>query len=214
MAVQRRMSTLEIFTVLVILAASLIAVPVSAALVLAWVVWSRTPWSEIGFTPPKSWLFDAAVGVAFGVVFKLVMKSIVMPLLGADPINQTYHYLVGNPAALPAILISVIVIGGFCEETVFRGYMFERLRMLLGRSVGATILIIVLTTGLFAAAHYRDQGLAGVEQAIFTGLAFGTIYAATRRIWIVMFAHAAFDIAAIAIIYWNLEAEVAHLFFK
>jgi hypothetical protein len=29
-----------------------------------------------------------------------------------------------------------------------------------------------------------------------------------------MFAHAAFDLTAVAIIYWNLEREVAHLIFK
>jgi hypothetical protein len=29
-----------------------------------------------------------------------------------------------------------------------------------------------------------------------------------------MFAHAAFDLTAVAIIYWNLESEVAHLVFK
>ena len=29
-----------------------------------------------------------------------------------------------------------------------------------------------------------------------------------------MFAHAAFDLTALATIYWNLESEVAHLFFK
>jgi hypothetical protein len=29
-----------------------------------------------------------------------------------------------------------------------------------------------------------------------------------------MIAHAAFDLTALAIIYWNLEAAVAHLIFK
>ena len=29
-----------------------------------------------------------------------------------------------------------------------------------------------------------------------------------------MFAHAAFDLTALAIIYWNLEFKVAHLIFK
>jgi hypothetical protein len=29
-----------------------------------------------------------------------------------------------------------------------------------------------------------------------------------------MFAHAAFDLTALAIIYWNLESKVAHLIFK
>ena len=29
-----------------------------------------------------------------------------------------------------------------------------------------------------------------------------------------MFAHAAFDLTALAVIYWNLESKVAHLIFK
>jgi hypothetical protein len=58
------------------------------------------------------------------------------------------------------------------------------------------------------------QGLAGMEQAVITGLVFGTIYALTGRLWMLTWAHAAFDIAAVAIIYWNLETRVAHLVFR
>lgn len=102
---------------------------------------------------------------------------------------------------------------GFGEETVFRGYLFERLGKLLGRGI-AKAAIVLLTSALFSAAHYPDQGLPGVEQAAFTGLVFRTIFAITTRIWLPMVAHAAFDVAAVAIIYWNLESKVAHLLFK
>jgi membrane protease YdiL (CAAX protease family) len=67
---------------------------------------------------------------------------------------------------------------------------------------------------LFAFGHYANLGLPGVEQAMVTGLVFGTIFAITGGIWLVMCAHAAFDLAAVAIIYWNLEAAVAHLVFR
>jgi hypothetical protein len=30
----------------------------------------------------------------------------------------------------------------------------------------------------------------------------------------VMFAHAGYDLAAVAMIYWDLESDVAHLIFK
>jgi membrane protease YdiL (CAAX protease family) len=173
-----------------------------------------TPLSGLGFVRPKSWIGTAAVGIAFGVALKLLVKSVVMPLLGADPINHTYHYLVGNAAALPAILLTVIISGGYCEEIVFRGYMFERLGKVFGHGLGAKTLAVLLTAGLFALAHYHDQGIAGVEQASITGLTFGTIFAVTGRIWMLMFAHAAYDVAAIAIIYWNLEPAVTHLIFK
>jgi hypothetical protein len=33
-------------------------------------------------------------------------------------------------------------------------------------------------------------------------------------ILVLMFAHTAFDLTALAIIYWNLEVQVAHLVFK
>ena len=66
----------------------------------------------------------------------------------------------------------------------------------------------------FALPHYPDQGLPGVQQAAITGLVFGTIFAASGRIWIPMFAHAAFDLTALALIYGNLEPAVAHLIFQ
>ena len=55
---------------------------------------------------------------------------------------------------------------------------------------------------------------AGVEQATIVGLVFGTIFAVTGRIWMLIVAHAAFDLTALAMIYWNLESTVAHLVFK
>jgi hypothetical protein len=56
--------------------------------------------------------------------------------------------------------------------------------------------------------------LAGAEQGAIVGLVFGTIFAVTGRSWMLMCAHAAFDLFALAIIYWNLESAVAHLVFK
>ena len=66
----------------------------------------------------------------------------------------------------------------------------------------------------FGLLHYPVQGLAGAEQATIVGLVYGTIFAITGRIWMLMFAHAAFDVTAVAMIYWNLESDVAHLVFK
>jgi membrane protease YdiL (CAAX protease family) len=210
----RGFGPLGILAILVILAGNLLFAPLSAILVLAWVRRSRTPWRAIGYVRPGSWIATVAVGIVFGVAFKFLMKAIVMPLLGADPINHAYHFLVGNRAALPWAVYMMIVVAGFGEETVFRGYLFERLGRLLGRGVAARIFIVLLTSVLFALGHYPVQGLAGAEQAAITGLVFGTIFAVTGRIWMLMVAHAAFDLAALAIIYWDLESRVAHLIFK
>ena len=210
----RGFGPLGILAILIILAGNFLFQPLSAILVLLWVRLSRTPWSEIGYIRPRSWIRTTAIGIVFGVAFKLVMKIIVMPLLGAPTTNTAYHYLVGNSAALPGTVYTMIVIAGFGEETVYRGYMFERLKKLLGTGRSATILIVIFTATLFAAGHYHVQGLAGAEQALITGLVFGTIFAITGRIWMLMFAHGAFVLTAVAIIYWNLEPQFAHLVFK
>jgi len=190
-----------------------IAVPVGAILVLIWVRLSHTPWEEIGYARPGSWIVTAAVGLAFGIAFKLVMKAIVMPLLGADPVNRAFHYLAGNRAMLPAAIWAMLV-AGFGEETVFRCFFFERLGRLFGSSAAAKTAIVLLTSAGFGLAHYAQQGLAGVEQATIVGLVLGTIYARTKRIAMLMVVHAAFDLTALAIIYWDVETEVAHLVFR
>lgn len=180
---------------------------------LLWRHLSGTSWREIGYVRPRSWLATTLIGALFGVTLKLVMKVLVMPLLGAPDLNPAYHYLVGNTAALPVMLYLVIVGAGFGEETVFRGFLFERLRKLLGSTRQATAAIVLVTALFFGLVHYPEQGVAGAEQATITGLIFGVIYARTGGLPLLMIAHAAFDLAAVAIIYWNVEYEVAHLLF-
>jgi len=210
----RGFGPLGTLAILVVFAGNLVIVPLSAILVLLWAQRSGTPLSEIGFVRPKSWARTVFAGLAFGIALKFLMKIIVMPLLGAEPINQTYQYLVGNRSALPGMFYAIIIGAGFGEETLFRGFMFERLGKLFGCGARAKTLIVLLTAGLFGLAHYLEQGLPGVQQATIVGLVFGATFAVTGRIFMLMIAHAAFDLTALAIIYWNLESTVAHLIFK
>lgn len=203
-----------IVAILAILSGNAVFGAFGAALALVWVRLSRTPWREIGYVRPRSWIATVAGGIVFGVALKFLLKTIVMPLLGAAPVNHAYHYLAGNRAAIPFTLFTMIVAAGWGEETVFRGFLFERLGKLLGSGVAAKTSIVLITSALFGLGHYSVQGLAGMEQAMITGLAFGATFAVSGRIWMVMIAHAAYDLAAYAIIYWNLETTVAHLVFR
>jgi uncharacterized protein len=210
----RGFGPLGIFASLVVLALGPILEPFGPLAALAWVKRSRTPWREIGFVQPKSWTITVAAGLALGITLKILMKAVVMPLFGAPVLNPEYHYLVGNTAALPEMTFVMIFGAGFGEETVFRGFLFERLGKLFGSGVGAKAAIVLLTSVLFGLVHYPMHGLFSAEQAVMTGLVLGTIFAFTGRIWIPMVAHAAFDITALAIIYWNIESQVAHLVFR
>ena len=210
----RGFGPLGLLSFFLILLGNALVVGTSGVLVLVWARLSRTAWRDLGLAPPRSWPITIIVGIVSGAGFKLLMKSIVLPLLGADPINHAYHYLAHNDAALPFAIYAMIVGAGFGEEMFFRGYLFERIGKRYGTGAGARVFAVVLTSVFFGVAHYRGQGLAGAEQATITGLVFGTIYAASGRIWLPMIAHAAFDLTALWIIYRDLETSVAHWFFR
>jgi membrane protease YdiL (CAAX protease family) len=67
---------------------------------------------------------------------------------------------------------------------------------------------------LFASVHYPEQRWPGVEQAFITGLIFGSIFAVTGQLFLLMSAHAAFDLTALWMIYYGLETRIAHLIFS
>ena len=85
---------------------------------------------------------------------------------------------------------------------------------MLGTTAAAIVVIVAFTSVWFGAEHYSLQGLAGVQQATVVGLVFGAVFATTRRLPMLMVAHAAFDIVAVALIYWELETAVARAFFR
>lgn len=199
---------------LIILGGNLLFVPLSGILVLVWAWTSETPWRDLGLARPRSWFGTIALGIIFGVALKFVMKSIVMPLLGAPPVNGPFHFLAHNPAEIPWMLYVIVIGAGFGEEMIFRGWAFERFGKLIGQSWWAKAIAILVTSAWFGSEHYGFQGITGVQNAAIVGLTFGTVFAMTGRLYLLMIAHVAFDLAAYAMIYWEWETAVAHFFFK
>jgi membrane protease YdiL (CAAX protease family) len=194
---------------LVIIVAALLFGPIAAILVIGWAKWARVPWPEIGFGRPKSWALTILGGIVAGVVLKLVLKAVVMPLLAAPPANAAFAFATGNPAALARMIATVVIVAGLGEEILYRGYLFERLRRLLGRSGTATAAVVIITTALFAAAHLADQGVPGAEQAAITGLTFAGLYLLSGSLWLSIVTHASFDITALLMIYFGVEGVMA-----
>src|SRR5262249_19138414 len=188
--------------------------PLGGLLVLLWAWASRTPWRDLGYVRPRSWAGTVALGVLLGAGFKLTMKAVVLPLLGAPAIYPVYHYLAHNRAALPGMVTDILLGAGFAEETVFRGFLFERLGRLLGSGTGARYAILAVTSLWFGAVHYPNQGLAGAEQATLTGLLFGVLYLRSRRLALPMVTLVRCDLMAVAIIYTGWETRVAHWLFR
>jgi membrane protease YdiL (CAAX protease family) len=172
-----------------------------------WAWRSRTPWPQLGFLRPDSWVATIAVGILLGIALRLLTKLVVMPLLGAPP-NPAFRHLEGNTAALPLAILTMGFLAAFGEEVVMRGYFFERLKKVLGCGAAATALIVLVTSVVFGIGHYPLQGLAGVQHAAIMGLVFGTLYVITGRLWLPMMTHAAYNLAGMAIIYVGVGPEM------
>ena len=210
----RGFGLLGIVAIVIILGGNTLFVPLSAILALVWAWISKTPWRDLGFVRPRSWPRTIVIGIVFGVALKFAMKSIVMPLLGAPPINQAFRFLVGNTAEVPYMLYLIVIGAGFGEEIIFRGWAFERIQKMLGSAPWAKVFAVLFTSAWFGYAHYSFQGLPGVQNAAVVGLVFGAVFALTRQIFLLMIAHVAFDLVAFALIFWDVETPVARFFFK
>ena len=197
-----------VLAIIVVLAVDVIGKPVGALAALAWAWRSHTPWRDVGWVRPRSWTVAIAGGLALGVGLKLLMKAVVMPLLGAPPTNETYAYLTGNAAALPMALYLILAGAAFGEEVLFRGFLFERVSTLAGSARHATAVAVAVTTLLFGVAHYADQGVPGTQQALIVGLVYAALRVRTGSLVMPIACHAAFNLTALAIIYWGLEARV------
>src|SRR5262245_12493364 len=112
-AALRGLGPIGLLAIVVVFAGNLLFLPLSALLALVWAWRSRTPAQAIGLTPPRSWPLTTLVGLVFGTALKLAMKSLVMPLLGAPPINETFRFVTHNPASLPGMLYAIVVGAGF-----------------------------------------------------------------------------------------------------
>ena len=197
-----------------IVAGDLVFKPLSALLVLLWARLSGTPFADIGFRRPANWLRTILLGTVAGIALKFLLKAIIMPLLGAPAINEAYPFLKGNSAALPGTLYAIVIGAGFGEETLFRGFFFERLRQLMGTHARATVAIVIITSVVFGLAHYPDQRWPGVQQAAIMGLVYGTMYATTRSLTLSIVTHIVFDLTALWMIYNGLEARIAGSVFR
>lgn len=210
----RGFGPLGLLSIAVIFAAALFGPLPAGVAVLLWAWLSKTPLSDLGLVRPNDVIRSVGIGAIAGVVFKLLMKAIVMPLLGGPAVNPTYHFLQSNAAALPGMIGTVLLSAGFSEELFFRGYIFDRVGALAGRTRAALGFAVVLSTSLFAFAHYPDQGWPGVEQAGIVGIVLGVMFAQRRSLVMPMVTHAVFDLTAVTLIYFGWEERVAHFIFK
>lgn len=155
-------------------------------LLIAWgsLRWRGLRWRQMGLAWRTDGLRLVAVGCVAGLLFWAFEYFVENPLLyrwtGSYPDLSDFRDVVGNEQLLAVYLALNLVLAGFGEEMVWRGYVLPRVAGLLGDSALAWALALVLVNTAFGLAH-AYQGESGMLQASVQGVLLGILYLATGR---------------------------------
>lgn len=153
---------------------------------IAWVsiVIRRQSWKAVGLRVDNRWARLLGIGIAAGAAFwaleYFVENPVLHTLTGVHPDLSDFRDIVGNLPLLLLFLGLNLVLAGFGEEMVWRGYALPRVAQSLGDTRLAWLAALVVVNVAFGAAH-AYQGEAGVIQAGVQGVLLGVLYLATGR---------------------------------
>lgn len=204
----------EIGSIILILISGLSIAIIGCSLLLLWRKFSQTPYKKLGLYRPDSWIKTFVYGILLGIIIKLIFSILIMPLMGHTPgFYGTFDFLKGNIQYAILFSFYVIIVGGFSEELIFRGFLFYQYEKHIGNTLVHKIIMVVSTSLIFGIPHFYLGGL-GVIQSILVGSIYGIMYLINKKnLWMVMIAHAVFDLVAIYIIYNDLSVYFNELVF-
>ena len=155
--------------------------------------------ATIGLTKPRSWVRSILVGVT--VAAMLFMAVYLLERAGFRRDLSAFAPFKGNLELTLYQLGGVIIGAGFGEEYLFRGFLFQRLAMLLGGNKLGWGMACVIQAALFGLAHAYQNPL-GMLLTGSIGLTMGLLFLATgRNLWVPIIAHTLYDTARIIAFY-------------
>lgn len=154
-------------------------------------------------------LAGAGIELGVGIAIGLFLFTAIIALLAGLGVFQVAG--VNHWSAALAWLPKMIAVALF-EEVVFRGLLFR----LLEQSLGSWI-ALGLSSTLFGLAHLANPGatvLTGIMIGAEAGILFGTAFMVTRRLWLCMGIHFAWNFAQGAIFSISVSGLAANGWLK
>ncbi len=165
-------------------------------------------WKTVGLKRPWAWKRTWTISLAgAGMLYVLVrlIKEPIARLTGRPLDISLFETLRGDPAALVSGLLIVWSIAAFGEEMVFRGYVFNRIALLLGATKTGWTAGVCLSSLIFALGHLY-QGPTGMILSLTAGLVYcGAYLLDGRRLWAPILIHGLYDTGALLILYLGLD---------
>jgi membrane protease YdiL (CAAX protease family) len=132
---------------------------------------------------------ELGAGLAIGAAVFLIA-------IGAMTASGVFHIAGANRWTALLSPFSELILVAFFEEILFRGIIFR----IVEKSLGSW-LALLLSAVLFALAHLPNAGISVLAVAVtaVAGLMFGAAYMVTRRLWLVVGIHFAWNFMSDAV---------------
>jgi len=164
---------------------------------------NRWNWKFLGITRPN-WPKTIFKAILFSVCLFILSDFVVTPLLELylDKIDLgVADHIEGNLNHYLLYLLLGWIIGGFCEEIIFRGYVVKRLAIIFGDTDKAWFISAFIASIGFGFMHYY-QGPLGIISAGFGGFMIGLIFIYNRNnLMLPILIHGIYNMIQITLIY-------------
>ncbi len=132
----------------------------------------------------RGWAGELAVGILLGAIIMSIVVAVAWALGAYEVVGINPNRLIVTSGAQAAL-------AGVVEEIAFRAGLLRLIEHRLG-----TWWALVLTSALFGAAHLANPEAdwwGAIAIALEAGVLLGACYIVTRRLWLVMGVHAAWN---------------------
>jgi len=162
----------------------------------------RKSFRDIGLIKEKLTVNAFFLGAVTAVGWVAIMQFVYIPSIKyffQVPDYTEYNFIKSSMIRLLMTILAALIVGGFYEEIVFRGYIQNVLEKRIFKRFSPLISILV-TSLLFGFYHFQ-QDIFAIIAAVMGGLYWSILDKKFGNLWIPIVSHALFDTITLILIY-------------
>ena len=172
-----------------------------ATIIMLWVIFliayvatylEKTMLIGVGFVKLRGKDFLWAIGFLVAANLLLFIIAAGLDLIGLS-MPEELNNLIPTGTGGRIIWVIVSFTAGICEETLFRGYLMTRIRLLF--KLNSWVIPVIISSIAFGVCH-AYQGVPGLIVLSLYGALFSLLYIKTKSIWPGIIAHSIQDLWA------------------
>jgi len=176
----------------------------------SFLLWTgKSNWKKAGLARPDRWGLTIILGITIGFGLQLFNVYFFEPQIGKlvnSPVDLSkFEFLKGNLLNALLMLPVVWILAAFGEETVYRGYLLNRIVNFLKGTSYAWAFGIIYSSFIFGYLGHSYQGTVGALEALFVAIITCFMFLFTKRnLWLPIIFHGCYDTMSLALVYFGL----------